>query len=62
MKPDTKFYLDDEADDEFFSWPQGTKEDPGTSCYELGLIHPHFNDGESSSRLLIILYGGSLDC
>ncbi|XP_059196369.1 collagen alpha-2(XI) chain [Centropristis striata] len=34
-----------EETEESFSWPQGTKDDPATSCYELGLIHPHLNDG-----------------
>ncbi|XP_068508319.1 collagen alpha-3(V) chain-like [Syngnathus scovelli] len=43
-KPDAKLYLD-EANDESSSWPQGTKYNPATSCYELSLIQPHFNDG-----------------
>ncbi|XP_031720169.1 collagen alpha-2(XI) chain-like [Anarrhichthys ocellatus] len=34
-----------EVDEETFSQPQGTKEDPATTCYELGLIHTHLNDG-----------------
>ncbi|XP_077573582.1 collagen alpha-3(V) chain [Stigmatopora nigra] len=40
-----KVYLEDEADEEAVHLPQGTKDDPGTSCYELSLIHPNFNDG-----------------
>ncbi|XP_033992058.1 collagen alpha-2(XI) chain-like [Trematomus bernacchii] len=36
---------EEEEEEDSFSWPQGTKEDPATSCYELGLIHPHLSDG-----------------
>ncbi|KAJ4942750.1 hypothetical protein JOQ06_005264 [Pogonophryne albipinna] len=36
---------EEEDEEDSFSWPQGTKEDPATSCYELGLIHPHLSDG-----------------
>lgn len=32
-----------EGDD--FDWPQGTKDDPATTCYELGITHPELNDG-----------------
>ncbi|XP_036825256.1 collagen alpha-2(XI) chain-like [Oncorhynchus mykiss] len=28
-----------------FSWPQGTKDSPATTCNKLGLIHPHLQDG-----------------
>lgn len=33
-----------EGDD--FHWPQGTKDDPATTCYELGITHPDLNDGD----------------
>lgn len=33
-----------EGDD--FDWPQGTKDDPATTCYELGITHPELNDGD----------------
>lgn len=29
-----------------FDWPQGTKDDPATTCYELGITHPELNDGD----------------
>lgn len=31
---------------EDFDWPQGTKDDPATTCYELGITHPELNDGD----------------
>ncbi|CAG5861113.1 unnamed protein product [Menidia menidia] len=30
---------------ESFSWPLGTKANPGTTCYEMRLLYPHLNDG-----------------
>lgn len=36
----------DEQAEESSSFPLGTKDDPGTTCYELKLIHPHLEDGE----------------
>ncbi|XP_008293644.1 collagen alpha-3(V) chain-like [Stegastes partitus] len=35
---------EDEAE-ESFSWPSGTRDDPGTTCHELRLVRPHLNDG-----------------
>lgn len=32
--------------DESFRWSLGSEDDPGTTCYELKLMHPHLNDGE----------------
>lgn len=29
-----------------FDWPRGTKDDPATTCYELGITHPELNDGD----------------
>ncbi|XP_034035580.1 collagen alpha-1(V) chain-like [Thalassophryne amazonica] len=31
--------------EEAFNWPQGVKDNPATSCHELGLINPHLNNG-----------------
>ncbi|XP_033937100.1 collagen alpha-1(V) chain-like [Pseudochaenichthys georgianus] len=36
---------EEEEEEDSSSWPQGTKEDPATSCFELGVMHPHLSDG-----------------
>ncbi|XP_075878700.1 collagen alpha-1(II) chain [Nelusetta ayraudi] len=40
----SKRWSGDEADG-LLNWPQGTKDDPATTCYELGLMHSHLKDG-----------------
>ncbi|KAK2907860.1 hypothetical protein Q8A73_008933 [Channa argus] len=44
-RPLSRRWAQGDDSDEFFNWPQGTKDDPATTCYELGLVHPHLNDG-----------------
>lgn len=45
----------DEAE-EYFSWPEGTKDDPATTCYELGITHPHLNDGKVFHEMVEISF------
>ncbi|XP_067085528.1 collagen alpha-3(V) chain [Osmerus mordax] len=38
-------HLGDQAVTGTFGWPEGTRDSPATTCHELGLIHPHLEDG-----------------